>query len=97
MAFRQHGAAQQGAAGIEAAAGIANHPAIVPPAGIGGLLLGFHHQGHTAELVAAAPEAVAMPPLQHQIAQALHLQPAARLRHVFQHQTVQHLLTACLA
>ena len=37
--LRQHGTAQQGAAGIEATVGVADHPALAPPAGIGRLVL----------------------------------------------------------
>jgi len=36
-AFRQHGAAQQGGAGVVGATGVADHPTTMPPAGIGGL------------------------------------------------------------
>ena len=77
--FRKHGTAQQGGEGIEAAGGIADHPAPLPGSGIGGPLLGLHVEGHGNELIAAIPEAVAVGTLQHEEAAPTMLKPAAGL------------------
>lgn len=77
--FRKHGTAQQGGEGIEAAGGIADHPAPLPGSGIGGPLLGLHVEGNGNELIAAIPEAVAVGALQHEEAAPTVLKPAAGL------------------
>jgi len=82
--FRKHGAAQQRGEGIEAAGGIADHPAPLPGSGIGGPLLGLHVEGHGNELIAAIPEAVAVGALQHEEAAPAVLKPAAGLGSVGQ-------------
>ena len=69
--LRQDSAAQQGRAGIEAAGGIPDHPAALPGAGIARLALLANLQGHRAQFVPGADQLVAMPALQHQIADAV--------------------------
>jgi len=97
---RQHRTAQQGAAGIEAAEGITDHPARAPGAGIGGPLLGLHLQGHAGEGIATVAQAVAVAALQHEKRAPTVLQPAARLGHVCQGlhiQAIEQLIAADLA
>jgi len=80
--FRKHGAAQQRGEGIEAAGGIADHPAPLPGSGIGRPLLELHVEGHGNELVAAIPEAVAVGALQNEEAAPAMLKPASGLGRV---------------
>jgi hypothetical protein len=89
--FRKHGAAQQRGEGIEPAGGIANDPAPLPGAGIGGPLLGLHVKGHGNELIAAIPEAVAVGALQHEEAASTVLEPAAGLGSVGQNIKIEFL------
>ena len=78
-AFRKHGAAQQRGEGIEAAGGIADHPAPLPGSGIDGALLGLHIEGDGEKLIAAIPEAIAVGALQHKETAPPVLKPAAWL------------------
>ena len=88
-AIREHGTAQQRRAGIEAAAGIADHPAPLPETGISRLALQLHQQGNSAEFIAACPQLVAVMALQHQVAALPDHQPATRLGHLLQFQALQ--------
>lgn len=94
--FRQHGTAQQGRAGIEAAVGIADHPAALPPAGLGRLTLGLHLQGNAGEFIAAMAQLVAVVPLQHQETALAQLKPTARVGHLLQLQLLEQLAGASL-
>ena len=95
--FRQHGAAQQGRAGIEAAVGIADHPAPLPPAGLGRLTLGLHLQGNAGQLIAAIAQLIAVVPLHHQETALAQLQPAAGIGHLLELQLLEQLAGAGLA
>ena len=56
---------QQRTAGIEAAVGITDHPAMAPALRILGLPLRFDHKSHGSDLIATITELVTMPTLKH--------------------------------
>ena len=73
----QHRAAQQRRSGIEAATGVTDHPASIPPACLPGLPLRFHLQGHTGQLVATIAQLIPVMALQHKEAVAAMEKPTA--------------------
>jgi hypothetical protein len=80
----QDGTAQQGAAGIEAATGITNHPLVVPPVGVLGLGLGLHLQSNGRQPIKTINQFVAVAPLQDQVTLVLNDEPASGLGHIGQ-------------
>ena len=92
----QNRAAQQGRAGIEAAAGVTNHPTALPPAGIRRTALRFDLQCDRAQLIAPAAQLIAVVALHHQIAPIRELQPTAGVGHFVQLEPINQLVAAGL-
>ena len=80
----EYGAAEQGAARVEVATGVTNHPLVVPPAGVVGLDLGLDLQGNGKQDVLAVAQGVAVAPLQDQETLVINDEPTSRLGHVTQ-------------